>query len=167
VDPEEGADTTALGTRWHTRGNLEVRETRPNAGLVDTEHRKVLRLNRPDIALVRNGQRTTLKIIQPLGVIRLGARVWADIVHIVLVTDIAPFGRGEERSGSLVAGDFCRGWFARWEVEDVPCVGGEIEVVVEPPLGERHVFDRCNWSIIVWKGFVSYVEPEHAWMPES
>ena len=167
MNPEEGADATALGTRWHTRWNLEVRETRPNAGLVDTENRKILRLNRPDIALVRDGQRTTLEIIQPLGVVRLGARVRADVVRIVLVANVAPFGRGEERGGSFVAGDFCSGWFARWEVENVACVGGEVEVVVEPPLGKGHVFDRRDWSIIVWESLVCYVEPKHTWMPEG
>jgi hypothetical protein len=34
-------------------------------------------------------------------------------------------------------------------------------------LGEGHVFDRCHRSVIVWEGFVCYVEPEHAWMPKS
>jgi len=167
VNPEERADTTALRTRRHTLRNLKVREPGPHTGLVNTENRKVLRLNSPNIALVRNGQRTALEIVQALRMVRLGARIRTDVVRVVLVADVAAFGRGEEGGGSFVAGDFGGGGFAGWKCENVAVVRGKIEVVVEPPLGEGHVFDRCDWSVVVGKGFVCHVEPKHAWMPES
>ena len=167
MDPEEGTDTPVLGTRGHTRRNLEVRETRPDAGLVNTEHRKILRLNRPHIALVSNGQSTPLEIVQATRMVRLRAGIRTDVVRVVLITNIAPFGGGKEGSGAFVAGDFGGGWFAGWELKDVAVMRGEIEVVVEPPLREGHVFDRCDWSVVVREGFVCHVEPKHAGMPES
>lgn len=167
VDPEERADTTARRTRWHTRWNLKVREPRPDASLVDTENREILRLNRRNIALIRNGQCTPLEIVQSVRMIFLRGGIRTNVIRVVLITNIAPFGGCKERSGAFVAGDFCGGWFAGWEFEDVTGVRGEIKVVVKPPLGEGHVFNGRDWSVVVREGFVCNVEPKHAWMPES
>jgi hypothetical protein len=99
--------------------------------------------------------------------VRLSAGIRTDVIRVALIPNVTSFGGCKEGSGAFVAGDFGGGWFAGWELEDVAGVGGEIEVVVEPPLGEGHVFDGCDWSVVIGEGFVCYVEPKHAGMPES
>ena len=66
MDPMPSTDTTAIGTGWHVRGNLELRADRPNTLMVDTENGQVLGLDAVHIRGVRNGEGTTLHVVNAL-----------------------------------------------------------------------------------------------------
>lgn len=52
--PKERANTPTLRTWRHSCGHLEVREPRPNARLIYTEHGEVFRLHIVDVRLICN-----------------------------------------------------------------------------------------------------------------
>lgn len=68
------ADASAFGASRHISRNLESRVQRPNTSLVDTEDDEVFGGNRTDIRFVRNGESTTAKIVDAVGV-ELGERL--------------------------------------------------------------------------------------------
>lgn len=52
MDPEPRTDAPSWRTRWHTIGHLEIRETSPDAGVVDAENSEVFGLDVRNVVLV-------------------------------------------------------------------------------------------------------------------
>lgn len=91
--PKPRTSTHPIRTLRHPFRDLKVREPRPYARLVDTEHREILRDNLARVTLVRNSKRATFEIIETRSM-EFGYRlVWADIVTL---TDISARRRCEE-----------------------------------------------------------------------
>jgi len=167
VNPEKSTYTTTLWTSRHTSRHLKLRKPRPHTSLINTKNSEILRLNIRHIALVRNTQRTSFQIVEPISMILLSGRLGADVVGIIGISDITTFGRSEERGSAFVASDFDSGRFASWEFEDVAWIGRVGEVVVEPPFLEDHVLDRRNRSIVIRKRLLGDIEPKHTRMKHS
>ena len=105
VDPEPSADAFAVRARGHASRDGELGEARPHAGLVDTEHGKVLGLRRVEVVLVSDGQSAALDVVDAGRVVF--AR-WAAGARVVAVADIAALGRCKEVGRALVAADLGR-----------------------------------------------------------
>ena len=105
MNPEEGAVTSSRRAWGHPLRDLEVREPRPHARLVDTEHREVLGLRRVEIVLVRDGQSAAFDVVDAVRVI-LARR--ASRTRVVAAADVAALGRCKEVGRALVAADLGR-----------------------------------------------------------
>jgi hypothetical protein len=167
VNPEESTNTATLRTRRHSSRYLKLRKPRPHTSLINTKDSEILRLNILHIVFVRNSQRTSFQVVEPVSMVLFGGRLWTDVVGVVGFSDIATLGRSEERCGAFVACDFGCGWFSSWEFEDVSCIGRVSEVIVKPPFFENHVLDRSNGTIVVGKGLLGNIETEHTRMEHS
>ena len=167
MNPKERTNPSPLGTRRHPLRNLKIRKPRPHTRLINAKHRKILRLYIRHITLIRNRQRTSFQITKPRRMILNHRRTGTDIVRITRVAYVPPIGAGKERRGAFRACYFGGGGLACWEGEDVPWVWGVVEVVVEPPLGEGHVFDGRDGAVVVGVSLGGYVESEHAWVDEG
>ena len=116
MNPKPGADATASRAWRHSSWNLEVRKASPDAGLVHTEHSKILRLNLVHVALVGNGKGTSLEIV---GAVRVVCRRWRVGTNVVSLSYITAF-RGRKVSGrAFVACNLCRNILARRKFEEV------------------------------------------------
>lgn len=131
MDPEECTNAAPLGTGWHPGRHLEVRKTRPDAGLVDTEYCEVFRLHLGNVRFVCDGQGASLDVAQPGGVVLCG---WRARARVVAVLDVPSRIRREESCGTLVTCNLCRGRLACRKLEEVTIIRRVIEMSVEPPL---------------------------------
>ena len=110
MNPEEGAVTSSRRAWGHPLRDLEVREPRPHACLVDAKHGEVLGLNRVHVALVRDRQRTPFEIVEARRV-HGAARERSVIVGAWVVARLdvcVAFGRRPEGRKALVARELCR-----------------------------------------------------------
>jgi hypothetical protein len=91
-------------------------------------------------------------------------RFRTDVVWIIGISDITTWIGSKKGSGAFVTSDFGDSWVSSWEFEDVSWVRRVSQMIVEPPFLEIHVFDGCNGSIVIGKGLLGNIEPEHTRM---
>lgn len=65
MDTEPRINTPALWTRRHPLRYTKIREP-ADTRMIRTEHRTIPRLHLTDVALVRDGERTALEVVQAL-----------------------------------------------------------------------------------------------------
>ena len=83
---------------------------------------------------------------------------------IVALSDIATWGRSEEGSSALVAGNLCRCRFTGGKLEKIARVGWMIQMSVKPPLFKGVIDERSDRSIVVRESIARNIEPIHARM---
>ena len=168
VNPEERAVASTRRTRRHSRGDLEVSESRPHARLIDAEHCEILGLDCVHVALVRDSKRTALEIIEPRCMHRparktsVAVRAWV----VACLNVGSRLRRRPEGGEALVACKLrcCR--LPRWKLKYIFRVWRVVDVTVHPPLVERHVLKRRDRTIVVRKRVDRDGEAVHGRMPE-
>ena len=123
MNPKECTDAPALWTRRHLGGDLELRETRPYTGLIDTEDSKVLWLDISGVIFVGDGHSTASQVVKAVGVI---CRSWGfrtNVVEVVRIPNVTAFRRGKERGSALVARNLRGCGFTSGQLEDIAVVG--------------------------------------------
>lgn len=127
--------------------------------MVNAENGQILRFDAVYVGSVRNGEGTTLQVIDAVSV-ELGKRVtWARIISLANIG--ASLGCGPPLGGSLVASQLGHGGTAGGEFEKVARVGGVLQVCVEPPLLESVLLKRCHRPVVVGEILHTNIEPPH------
>ena len=80
MNPEKCTDAPSLGARGHPFRYMKVCKPSPDASVVHTEHRKILRLHGACVVLIRNRQRTTFEFVESMGMKRCCRRIGTRII---------------------------------------------------------------------------------------
>lgn len=164
--PKKWTYTSSIRAFRHLGRHLKIRKPRPYTCMIDAEDCKIFRLHIFDIALIRDGQSASLKIINPIGVVCQSRRIRANVITLLNVStsigcDIP------EWCGVFCTCDFGCSLSTCWKFKKVSGIWRMCEVIVEPPFVECLVAERCDRPIIVWECFICYIKTPHAGMPQG